>query len=108
MLDELLGKAKEAGFSIKELVCNKNFTTNTTFCRYFPEGMISYCSNHSTKNMHKALEKIKKYKCEVTDNFRCKRMKDVALNACKISQAPSLLPIKSKRQKTLCRLFRRA
>ncbi len=64
-LDELLGKAKEAGFFIKELVCDKDSATNTTFCRYFPEGMISYCSNHSTKNMHKALEKIKKYKCEV-------------------------------------------
>ncbi len=65
MLDEFLGKAKEEGFSIKELVCDKDSATNTTFCWYFPERMISYCSNHSTKNMHKALEKKKKYKCEV-------------------------------------------
>ncbi len=65
MLDELLGKSKEAGFYVKELVCDKDSATNATFCRYFPEGMITYCSNHSTKNLHNALEKIKKYKCEV-------------------------------------------
>ena len=30
-----------------------------------PEGTITYCSNHSAKNLHKNLEKIKRSKCEV-------------------------------------------
>ena len=66
MLDELLGKAKGAGFTITELICDKDSSTNATFCRHFPEGMITYCSNHSAKNLHRALEKIKRYKCEVS------------------------------------------
>ncbi len=57
MLDELLGKAKKAGFSVKELVCDKDSATNAIFCKYYPEGMITYCSNHSAKNMHKAKNK---------------------------------------------------
>ena len=65
MLDELLGKAKGEGFTVKELICDKDFATNATFCRHFTEGMVTYCSNHTTKNLHKALEKLKKYKCEV-------------------------------------------
>lgn len=67
MLDELLGKAKGAGFSIHELVCDKDSSTNATFCRYFPEGMVTYCSNHTTKNLHKALEKVRRHNCEVND-----------------------------------------
>ncbi len=46
--------------SVKELICDKDSTTNATFCRYFPEGMITYCSNRSTKNSHKVLEEEKK------------------------------------------------
>ena len=55
MLNELLGMAKSAGFVIKELICEKNTSTNATYCRHFPEGMVTYCSSHSTKNLHKAL-----------------------------------------------------
>ena len=65
MLDELLGKAKGEGFTVKELICDKDSATNATFYRHFPEGMVTYCSNHTTKNLHKALEKLKKYKREV-------------------------------------------
>ena len=65
MLDEVLGKAKEAGFVIKEIICDKDSSTNATFCRHFPEGMVTYCSNHSAKNLHRNLEKVKRYKCEV-------------------------------------------
>ena len=65
MLDEVLGKAKDAGFSIQEFICDKDSSTNAIFCRHFPEGTISYCSNHSAKNLHKNLEKIKRSKCEV-------------------------------------------
>ena len=66
MLDELLGKGKGAGFTITELICDKDSSTNATFCRHFSEGMITYCSSHSAKNLHRALEKIKRYKCEVS------------------------------------------
>ena len=65
MLNEVLGKAKEAGFVIKEMICDKDSSTNATFCRHFPEGMVTYCSNHSAKNLHRNLEKVKRYKCEV-------------------------------------------
>ena len=66
MLNELLGSAKGAGFYIQELVCDKDSSTNATFCRHFPEGMVTYCSNHTTKNLHKALEKVKRNTCEIT------------------------------------------
>jgi len=55
MLEELLEKAKGEGFIVKELVCDKDSSTNVTFCRFFPEGMVNHCSNLSTKNLHKAL-----------------------------------------------------
>ena len=57
-------KQNGEGFT-EELICDKDSATNATFCRHFPEGMVTYCSNHTTKNLHKALEKLKKYKCEV-------------------------------------------
>ena len=50
ILNEVLGKAKEAGFVIKEMICDKDSSTNATFCRHFPEGMVTHCSNHSAKN----------------------------------------------------------
>lgn len=66
MLDELLGNAKRADFVVNELICDKDTSTNATYCRHFPEGMVTYCSNHSAKNLHRALEKIRKYKCEAS------------------------------------------
>ena len=66
MLDKLLGKAKRDGFFTSELICDKDSSTNATFCRHYFERMIMYCSNHSAKNLHKALEKVKQYKCEVS------------------------------------------
>ena len=76
MLDKLLGKAKRDGYftselicdkdSSTELICDKDSSTNVTFCRHYSERMIMYCSNHSAKNLHKALEKVKQYKCEVS------------------------------------------
>ena len=59
MLDELLGKAERDGFFISELICDKDSSINAMFCRHYPEGMITYCSNLSAKNLHKALEKVK-------------------------------------------------
>ena len=65
MFDDIFGKVKDAGFIIKEIITDKDSSTNAIFCRYFPEGMITYCSNHCAKNMHKDLERIKRSKCEV-------------------------------------------
>ena len=49
MFDELLNKAKDEGFVIDEIVTDKNTSGNAIFCNYFPEGSITYCSNHSAK-----------------------------------------------------------
>ena len=65
MLDELLGKAKEDGLVVQEMVTDKDTSINATFCRHFPEGTVTYCSNHCAKTLHKDLEKIKKTKCDV-------------------------------------------
>ena len=50
---------------IKEIITDKDASSSATFCRHFPEGTITYCSNHSAKNLHKNLEKLKKIRCEV-------------------------------------------
>ena len=41
MLDEVMGKVKDAGFSIKEIITDKDSSTNAIFCRHFPEGTIT-------------------------------------------------------------------
>ncbi len=64
MLEEVLTNVKEAGFVVKELVTDKDSTTNAIYCKHFPEGTVTYCSNHCTKNLHKQLEKLKKNKCD--------------------------------------------
>ena len=66
MFDEILGMVKAAGFNIKEIITDKDSSTNAIFCRHFPEGTIIYCHNHCAKTLHKDLEKIKKYKCQVS------------------------------------------
>lgn len=65
MFSDLLGKVKEEGFNISEIITDKDSSSNAIFCRYFPEGRITYCHNHCAKTLHKDLEKIKKNKCEV-------------------------------------------
>ena len=54
MLDEVMGKVKDAGFSIKEIITDKDSSTNAIFCRHFRD-----CSK---KTLHKDLEKIKRSK----------------------------------------------
>ena len=66
MLDELLEKVKAKGFIIKEIVTDKDSSGNAIFCNRFPEGSITYCSNHSAKTLHKELHKIKPNKCTVS------------------------------------------
>ena len=66
MFDELLNKAKDEGFVIDEIVTDKDTSGNAIFCNYFPEGSITYCSNHSAKTLHKELQNnIKTRKCTV-------------------------------------------
>ena len=65
MFDDVLKMVKEEGFNIKEIITDKDSSTNAIFCQYFPEGTITYCSNHCAKTMHKDLERLKKIKCEV-------------------------------------------
>ena len=65
MLEEVLGKVKESDFVVQELVTDKDSTTNAILCKYFPEGTVTYCSNHCIKILHKHFEKLKKNKCEV-------------------------------------------
>ena len=69
MLDELLGSVKEDGLVLQEIITDKDSSINGTFCRHFPEGTVTYCSNHCAKTLHKNLEKIKKNKCEVNFNL---------------------------------------
>lgn len=65
MLTSILRKVSEAGFELKEIITDKDSSMNATYCSFFPEGTITYCSNHSAKTMHKDLQKIKQIKCEV-------------------------------------------
>ena len=70
MYDELLQKVKAADFSIKEIVTDKDSSGNAIFCNHFPEGSITYCSNHSAKTLHKELQKIKAIKCKVRNEIK--------------------------------------
>ena len=66
MLNEVLGKVKTEGFHMSEIVTDKDSSMNAIFCRHFPEGIITYCSNHCSKTLHKDLTKIKQSKCMVS------------------------------------------
>ena len=63
MFDGILKEAKQAGFVISEMVSDKDSSMNAIYCRHFPAGTITYCSNHNAKTMHKDLHKVKALKC---------------------------------------------
>ena len=63
---DMFNEAKEAGFVISEMVTDKDSSMNSIYCRHFPEGTITYCSNHNVKTMHKDLQKVKSLKCQVS------------------------------------------
>ena len=65
MFDELLSSVNEEGYTIKVIITDKDASCSATFCRHFPEGTITYCSNHCAKILHKYLETIERLKCEV-------------------------------------------
>ena len=54
------------GFNIVEMVTDKDSSMNAIYCRYFPEGTITYCSNQSAKTFHKDLLRIEQMKCQVS------------------------------------------
>ena len=89
MLDELMGKVKDFGFSIKEIITDKDSPTNAIFCRHFPEGTITYCSNHCAKTLHKDLEKIKRSKCEVSYIYFIISSMLLTLCTCSVGQRTS-------------------
>ena len=65
MLDSVLKVAKAAGFNIVEIVTDKDSSVKSIYLRYFPEGRVTYCSNHCAKTLHKDLQRIKQTKCQV-------------------------------------------
>ena len=65
MFDAILREVREADFVLKEIVTDKDASMNGIYCRHFPEGTITHCSNYSTKTFHKDLQKVKQAKCEV-------------------------------------------
>jgi len=67
MLDELLGKAKNDGMVIQEIVTDKDSSVNAIFCWHFPKDKVTYCFNYCAKTLPKNLEKIKK------NNFKVKK-----------------------------------
>ena len=69
MFNEILGSVNNAGFNISDIVTDKDSSGNAIFCSHFPEGMITYCSNHSAKTMHKDLLKVKQAKCNVSNTI---------------------------------------
>ena len=103
MFEEIMGRVKAAGFVVQEVITDKDSSMNAIFCKHFPEGTITYCSNHCAKTMHKDLQKVKQFQCEVkvhthfackpmhlppmlqckAAGFKCKRMAEPFLGSCK-------------------------
>ena len=69
MFDDILKEASQAGFVTSEMVTDKDSSMNAIYCRHFPEGTITYCSNHNAKTIHKDLHKVKALKCQVSVLF---------------------------------------
>ena len=66
MFNEILGEVRDAGFNVTELITDKDASTNAIYCRHFPEGTVTFCSNHTAKTLHKDLQKIKQEKSQVS------------------------------------------
>lgn len=60
-----LTDAKEAGFKVTEIVTDKDSYVKPIYLQHFPEGRVTFCSNHCAKALHKDLKKIKQAKCQV-------------------------------------------
>ena len=62
MLNEILGKVKDKGYTINQLVMDHNTSANAIVCSHFPDVHITYCGNHTAKSFHYELGKIKSLK----------------------------------------------
>ena len=58
---------KGEGFTVGEIITDKDSAMNAIYCTHFPEGQMTYCSNHNAKTMQKELQKLKSVKCEVRE-----------------------------------------
>ena len=65
MLEKVRRKVRKDEFVLQEMIADKDSSMNAIFCRHFPDGTLTYCSNDCAKTMHKNLETIKRNKCEV-------------------------------------------
>ena len=58
MLSEILGKVKDKGYTINQLVMNHDTSDNAIVCSHFPCVYITYCGNHTAKSFHYELGKL--------------------------------------------------
>ena len=65
MLDVVLAKAKGAGFNVAEIVTDKDNSVKSIYLKHYPEGRVTYCSNHCAKTLSKDLQKLKQAMCQV-------------------------------------------
>ena len=84
MLSEILGKVKEQGFSINQLVMDHDTSANAIVCSHFPDVHITYCGNHTAKSFHYELSKIKSLKCKCkAQGIPCKRITETFIDRVK-------------------------
>ena len=65
IFDAIPREVKEEGFYLDEIVTDKDTSSKSVYLDHFPEGRVTYCSNHCSKTLHKDLQAIKKHKCQV-------------------------------------------
>ena len=65
MFDAILMEVKAADFVISEIVTDKDTSSKSVFLEHFPEGTVTYCSNHCSKTLYRDLQAIKQNNCQV-------------------------------------------
>ena len=84
MLNEILGKVKDKGFCINQLVMDHDTSANAIVCSHFPDVYITYCGNHTAKSFHYELSKIKSLKCKCkAQGIPCKRITEAFIDRVK-------------------------
>ena len=71
MFNEILGEVRDAGLNVTELITDKDASTNAIYCRHFPEGTVTFCSNYTAKTLHKGPAKDKAGKVSGQLSFVC-------------------------------------
>ena len=84
MLSEILGKVKDKGYSINQLVMDHDTSASAIVCSHFPDVHITYCGNHTAKSFHYELGKIKSLKCKCkAQGIPCKRITETFIDRVK-------------------------